>query len=159
MNSGPEPPIEWVSAEKRWWLSRIVVPVTVVAVLVLVNLWLLYHVWFPLSTPWTLAQMLSLEGVCGGGVAVELAVLYRFPSVRRIGISPTGLVVDVGFRELRYTWPELHEVTRIRVNRFRSSQVGSLSCTRISVGSGWSFSCLTLSPNQGDRLAHFLHLP
>lgn len=158
LHSGPEPPTEWVSTEKRWWLPRIVVPVTVLAVLVPVCVWYLYHQWFQVGPPLTLAQNLGLEGVFGGGVAVELAVLYLFPSVRRIGISPTGLVVDAAFRKFRYTWPELHEVTRTQVNRFRWNQVSSVTRTRISVGFGWSFNSFALSPNQGDRLAHFLNL-
>lgn len=157
MASGSEPPTEWVGAENRWWLARIVVPVAVLAVVIPVALWFLYVTWW--GPPLTVAQSLSFAGVFIGGFAVEVVILFLFPSVRRIGISPTSLIVDTGYHKFRYPWSELQAVTRTRVNQFRSSQVSSVSRTRISIGSGLFLNFFTLSPIQGERLAQFLRIP
>ena len=148
------PPIEWVSAGGRWWLFRIVIPAVVAAVAGLV----LYLGWFVIgmgsrtSFAFVEVGLLILLGV-------EFVFLYVFPSVRRIGISPKGLIVDVGFRKVGYPWSHVNDVTRTQVNHYRWNQVSSVSRTRISVGSGLSKNTFTLSPSQGERLANFLRIP
>jgi hypothetical protein len=94
-----------------------------------------------------------------GALAVEYVFLYAFPSVRRIGISPLYLVVDIGFQKFTYPWPELKLVTRTRVEQHRWNQVSCVSRTRISVGSGIFTNWFALSPQQGDRVAQFLRIP
>jgi hypothetical protein len=92
-------------------------------------------------------------------LAIEFTFIYAFPSVRRLGISPAGLVVDVGLRKLSYPWPSLESITRTHVSRFRWNQVSSVSRTRITLGSGLSRNTFTLSAYQGERLASFLRIP
>ena len=94
-----------------------------------------------------------------GVLAVELAILYAFPSVRRIGLSPLCLVVDTGIRKFTYPWADVHQVTRKRTERFRWTGTDASTVTRISVGAGFADTWFTLSPTQGERLARFLRIP
>lgn len=148
------PPVEWVPAEGRWWVIRIVVPAVTVAIL----LTFFFFEW-RIDPTWAAANSLYAYALIFGALAVEFIFLYAFPSVRRIGISPLCLVVDVGIRRFSYPWPEVKQVTRTRVQQFRWNQVSSVSRTRISVGSGVFMNWFALSPQQGDRLAQFLRIP
>lgn len=150
----PPPPVEWVPAETRWWVIRVVVPVIVIAILLAI----LYLEWSA-NAGWATTHPLYAWGLVFSGLAVEYVFLFAFPSVRRIGISPLSLVVDVGFAKHTYSWTEVNSVTRTRVNRFRWNQLSSVSRTRISVGSGVFANWFELSPQQGDRLARFLRIP
>jgi len=148
------PPIEWVSAGGHWWVPRIAIPAVVAAIAGLV----LYLGWFVAG----FGNGSSL-GFVDVGLIVLLAImllsLYAFPSVRRIGISPKGLIVDVGFRKFGYSWAHVNDVARTQVSHYRWNQVSSVSRTRISVGSGLTQNTFTLSPSQGERLAKFLRIP
>lgn len=148
------PPVEWIAAEGRWWVIRIVFPVVVIAALLV----FLYAEW-GVNPSWTGANPIIADWCILGVVALEFFLLYAVPSVRRIGISPLCLVVDIGIKKFTYSWTDVNSITRTRTNRFRWNQVSSVSRTRISVGSGLFMNWFTLSPQQGDRLAQFLRIP
>ena len=154
MAASVEPPIEWVPGGRHWWVARVLIPGAVIVLLILFLVGELgYSLFWPAgSFPFTLV-------VSFAGLAVEFFFLFAIPSVRRIGISPTSLIVDVGVRKLRYPWNEVNQITRTRVDRFRWNQVSSVSRTRISVGAGAWVNWFSLSPEQGDRLARFLRIP
>lgn len=150
----PPAPIEWVRSEQKWWIPRLVIPVVVVVVLAIT-----LALEFVYGHPWSATTLGWIDALIFGVLAVEFAFIYLYPSVRRLGISPDGLIVDVGFRKIHYPWSQLTHVTRIHVNRFRWTAVSSISRTRISVGSGLTQNYFTLSTLQGERLARFLQLP
>ena len=151
-----EPPIEWVPAESRWWVFRFVIPAIVLGLTIIMG----FVLWSTAPTlPETTAGYLAVQAFLLGMVFAAFYVMYAFPSVRRIGFSPEWLIVDVGLRKFKYRWDDLHGVTRTQVTRFRWYEVSSVSRTRISVGSGFPSYTVTLSPQQGDRLARFLRIP
>jgi hypothetical protein len=148
------PPVEWVKGGGRWWVTRVGVPAIVTATLIGFFLieWRTDPVWATNNSFYGFGLILC-------ATAVESVFIYSFPSVRRIGISPLCLVVDVGLQKFTYSWTDVKEVTRTRVGRFRWNQVSSVSRTRISVGSGLFRNWFSLSAEQGDRLAQFLRIP
>ncbi|MGP8076464.1 MAG: hypothetical protein ACLP8Y_07020 [Thermoplasmata archaeon] len=156
MAAAGEPPIEWVSAGTRWWVVRIVIPVIILAIALTV-----FIVGVATAPSWAASttHQVLLDGFIVCALAVDLYCLSAFPSVRRIGISPKWLIVDVGYRKFRNPWDDLHQIIRTRESRFRWYQVSSVSRTRISVGSGFPSFTVTLSPQQGERLAQFLRIP
>jgi len=154
MTDEPPPPVEWVPSGKRWWVVRIVIPVIIVALLAT----FLYLQWSS-SPSWNSANYALRYGATFGALVLEFVFLYAFPSVRRIGISPLYLVVDIGIAKFTYSWPELTQITRTQVHRFRWNQVSSVNRTRIDVGRGVMVNSFALSPQQGDRLAQFLRIP
>jgi len=150
----PPPPVEWVLAGKRWWLIRIAAPIIVVGVVLTI-----FYMEWRADPLWVTTNALYAWGLVFGALAVEFVLLYVFPSVRRIGISPLCLVVDIGITRFTYSWQDVNKITRTRVNSFRWNQVSSVSRTRISVGSGLFTNWFALTPQQGDRLAQFLRIP
>jgi hypothetical protein len=150
----PPPPVEWVSARGRWWVFRFGVPAIVVGIL----LAFFFYEWAT-DPSWAEANFLYAELMVLGALGVDAILLWKHPSVRRIGISPLYLAVDIGIIEFTYSWPEVRQVTRVRIDRFRANQLDSASRTRIAVGSGLSRTWYTLSLQQGDRLARFLRIP
>ena len=150
----PPPPVEWVSAGGRWWVVRIGVPV-----MVFVVYFAAFFVELRTDPSWAASNPLYFWPLVVLAIAVEFLLVYAFPSVRRIGLSPLYLVVDVGVSKFSYSWADVRQVTRTRVQRFRWNQVSSISQTRVSVGSGAFRTSFALSPEQGDRLAKFLRIP
>jgi hypothetical protein len=149
-----EPPIEWVSGEKRWWVYRIVIPAIVLA-----GLLTFFILEWSATSYLTLSNFYFSYALVFVALGVEFGFLYAFPTVRRIGISPTRLIVDIGLHKFRIPWSEVNQVTRTRINRYGWHQVSSVSRTRISVGDGLWRNWFVLSPEQGDRLASFLRIP
>jgi len=154
MTDIPPPPVEWVPGGRSWWVIRVGVPAIALGVL----LSFFYTEWRT-DPSWASTNGPLGWGLVFGTLAVEFVFLYAFPSVRRIGISPLCLVVDIGITKFTYSWQDVNKITRTRVNKFRWNQVSSVSRTRISVGSGFFMNWFALSPQQGDRLAQFLRIP
>jgi len=149
----PPPPVEWVFAGGRWWVFRWVLPAVIVGALIT-----LFYAQWRADPLWISANPLYVWGAIFGALAAEFMVFYAFPSVRRIGLSPLYLVVDIGFQKFTYSWPEVQEISRTRVEHFRWSRVSTVNRTRISVGSGIFKNWYGLSSRQGDRLVEFLRI-
>ncbi len=149
------PPLEWVPAENRWWFYRWVAPLVVVtcAIVTLVTLSVLSP--SPASLGWQLLRGLGVSMV----VLVEYALVALFPSVRRLGISPLGIVVGGTLLDTSYSWSDVKQVTRTEVRRADWSSVRVEVRTRLRLKSGIFASEITLTPVQGERLARFLRLP
>jgi len=145
--------VEWVPGN-RWWIARLVVPLVVLGVfgVILFALWQPYPSASPINTIIFLAVDLLV-------IAVVFAWISIVPSVRRIGLSPAGLIVDNGASEITYAWSDVTQVTRTRINRFTWSQVKSTSRTSITLNSGLSNVTIALTLRQGERLANFLRIP
>lgn len=154
MATALSPPVEWVPAEQRWWLARIVVGLGLVPIVFLT----LFVVWWWAGGPMTWTWELGVAGAAYGTIGVAYLLLFLLPSVRRMGISPMYLQVDTGMGEFTYTWAELREVTRTDVRRFRWNGNDSHRRTRIWVDSLLGPKSFALTPNQGARLARFLRL-
>ncbi len=104
---------------------------------------------------WT--QTLAFILVWGAvGVAAQVThayILRSIPSVRRVGVLPGGVVVDLGFSRQYYTWNELHEIIHLDETRYpRSGTLQHSRRTRIVVGRGGNRTTLALSPGQADFL-------
>ncbi len=155
MATASPPPIEWVPAEQRWWLARIVVPFVAPPglVLSLIIFWWRFEQG-PVTWTWTVL----FWGVISGSFGIQLLALYLLPSVRRIGFSPMYLFVDVGLTQSTYSWQQLREVTRTDVRRFRWNRTDSDRHTRIRVNAYVGSTSYTLTPNQGARLSRFLRI-
>ncbi len=149
------PPLEWVPAENRWWFYRCVAPVVVatcaIGTLVALNALSLP----PASLGWQVLQALGV----GMAVLAGYVVVALFPSVRRLGISPLGIVVGGTLLDTSYSWSDVKQVTRTEVRRADWSSVRVEVRTRLRLKSGIFASEITLTPVQGDRLARFLRLP
>jgi hypothetical protein len=150
----PPPPVEWVRSESRWWLARFVFP-ALLGSLVLSA----YFVVFYVNPSWSVFGPVVMLPIVVGCLTSQYTIMHRLPSVRRIGISPTGIVVDVGLVKQSYSWAELRDVTRTHVNELRGSQLVRVDRTRLSVGHGLMRQGYGLSPRQGERLAQFLRIP
>ncbi|MGI0129579.1 MAG: hypothetical protein ACREEC_05445, partial [Thermoplasmata archaeon] len=92
------------------------------------------------------------------GGAFQFVFLYGLPSLRRIGISPLGIVTDVGVVRTTYPWNELRAVTRTSVTQHSGNGTRTVTRTRIQVGHGLRWQSYALTPSQGDRLARFLRI-
>ncbi len=147
--------MEWVPAENRWWFYRWLAPLAVA-----------------LGGLLTLAALDALAPpdaglgwqVAWGPVVIaiplaEYALIALAPSIRRLGISPLGIVLGGTFLNTSYSWSDVKEVTRTEVRRATWSSVRVEVRTRLRVKSGILASEITLTPNQGERLASFLRLP
>jgi hypothetical protein len=149
-------PIEWVPGARYWWFYRFVPWVALAAVVVefvAVEYYLtgapgLYSDYYWLAT-----------GIVLGGVALAIVVPSRFPSVRRIGISPEWFIVDDGLQTHTFGWPDVREVERTRLGHYGWNQHRFEDRTRIHLGYGVPRKVVMLTSYQGDRLARFLHLP
>jgi hypothetical protein len=106
-----------------------------------------------------LSNLYFWDALVFGTLGVELLLLYAVPSVRKIGFSPTWFIVDIGVRQLRYSWREVHQITRTHRARYGSSRVSSVTHTRVLVGDGLRLSSYALTSLQGDRLARFTRIP
>ncbi len=143
--SAPPPPIEWVEGPRLWWVYRLLLPFGGLGIAVGLEAYYLSISWHFLA-----CMCGASPGVFPGFQVVILAVIslglgsqaiyYLVPSTRRIGIAPTGLLVDVGLRRFDYGWGQVCKVTR----------------TRLSVVPGGSY---RLSVQQGERLARLYALP
>ena len=148
------PPIEWVRGTRGWWVFRYV-PATILGIIIL---GLLLDVVLFSRTYWTTSPgFFYFYGIIASGFAIEAVLLSIFPSVRRIGLSPLGFTVDWGIRRVTYPWPRVSEIVRTSTSRYRGSVFRSVGRTRVKVD-GTLGSIYTLTEEQGDSLAGFLHL-
>jgi hypothetical protein len=148
-----EPPVEWVSGPRSWWLARFGVGIAASALLV-IDLLLVLRGGFTSLSPYAwLAVWLVFLPV----YLAQWILLSRIPSVRRIGISPRGLTVDYGLAVHPYAWPDLVSLTRVNETRYSWTGPTTVVRTRIRLGGIWGTK-LTLTPEQGDRLARFLRV-
>lgn len=121
---------------------------------------MLYWEWITVGAALGSSALVFASGeavILGAVVFVFLSVAF-LPSVRRLGISPDGIELDVGVRKFHYSWDGVREVTRTHTRRFRRDGSDSIVVTRVSVGYGWTENRFRLSANQGDRLAHFMRI-
>jgi hypothetical protein len=125
-----------------------------------VYLGLLVAFYSPLTSPphWWAFIVAPAAAVLAGAYA-QIAIVREYPSLRRIGISPTTLILDSGVGGRSYSWADLQEVARTQVVVHSKSQVQFVRRTCISVWQGLRPVQIALSQNQGDRLASFLRLP
>jgi len=92
-------------------------------------------------------------------LVVEFLILRFVPSVRRVGVSPGGLVVDIGILKIAHPWSELTQSVRTSEKRYHSQgDTQLISRTRIVFGRSIVRTEFMLSPTQGDLLTRYLHL-
>ncbi len=144
MSVSPTPQFEWVPGPPTWWILRGVGPgicAGTAAVAWSLATWIDYQ---SLSCSCNLHPAalvpLQLLGLAAFAAMIGLVALsYALPSIRRIGIASTGLVIDLGLAKRAYSW----------------AQVSALTPERITFLLGPS---LRLSPSQADRLLRLYRL-
>jgi hypothetical protein len=153
MADPPAPPVEWVKGPPYWWLVRFGPACVSAAVSLGIILPLMFR-----GGPPSLWLILGVLAVVELGIAIQYLVYRAYPAVRRLGISPTMLFVDIGLTTQSYGWGDVREVARTQVSAYRWNRVMWSVRTRISVGSGITKNVYSLSPMQGERLARFLRI-
>ena len=157
MRVAEDPRVEWVLGPRGWW-----VPVwgPLIAVTPVVALSLVYF-GQGLASNSPSAALYSLLPVLVLVVALgcSLALRWWLPSVRRLGITPSGLIFDIGL-QFRYPWAQIYRVSRTPVTRHVGDWRSAGIRTRVQAESslGTRILIVTLSARQGDRLAQVLGL-
>lgn len=144
MSAAPTPQFEWVPGPRNWWVLRGVGPAICAGTGVValgLSVWMDSQA-LSCGCNFHPAAMIPLQVTALVSIALLLLLIglnYALPSVRRIGIASTGLVIDLGLAKRAYSW----------------AQVSSLTPKRITFLMGPSF---RLSPSQADRLLRLYQL-
>jgi hypothetical protein len=148
--------VEWVIGPQGWWIpwfgpGLVALPPVAVLLAYILRDW-------GRNFPIAFSYYLLAVAILLGSICVQFALRWWFPSVRRLGIAPWGLVVDVGLRRIRYPWHRLHKVVRTRATTNLRGRLTTDFRTRTVLGPDVLRTFLTLSATQGDRLAQVLQL-
>ena len=154
MTAQPYPPIEWVPGPLTSWIVYLLAfPIGYIAVFVGAEL-----LW-PGSVGPSVGDngilYLIVTAAAAGSIAMGLAQ-YFLPSLRRLGISPTALILDNGVTSTSYWWNQvrLSPVRGLNVGAGSSDPRSGLSHLRISRSMLWP--PRGLSRHQSERLARFM---
>lgn len=148
-------PVEWVDGPRYWWAIRWI-PGSVFAVTF--GSLLAYVVLFDRRAFLSLTVLAVFDGSFFAILGAGIVLLYWMPSLRRMGISSDGLIVDVGGHQVGYRWEEVHPIVRSKASGSGDVRTVPAIETRIVVGRRVSKNYFVLSSEQGDRLARYLKL-
>jgi len=147
--------VEWVDGPRYWWAVRWS-PGSVFAVAF--GSLLAYIILFARRALLSLTVLAVFDGSFFAILGAGIVLLYWVPSLRRMGISPDGLIMDVGRRQVGYHWNEVHPVVRTRATGPGAQSTVPAIETRVADGKGFRKNYFVLSSEQGDRLARYLKL-
>ena len=149
--------VEWVEGSPRWWVYLWLpsLPLLAVGVAVLVDM-----VFAPPSLgsePWFIVGAFVPVFVA---LLLQWSVRYRYPTIRRIGLSREAIVLDLGLRRIAYPWGEVARVVQTNVrSHSRYGEEERSTRTRIVLGKGILRADLALTTGQAERLQRFLQIP
>jgi hypothetical protein len=137
-----EGPIQWVEADNGLWMLRLTLLASSLGLMVLA-MTALFAAFLAESTSPFLVYVIAVVAALLAAVGASV-LTGRAPTNRRIGLASNVLLVDVGFRTLRYPWEDL----------------GWLSENRLTVTSGvWEIHArspyLRLTPEQSEAVRRF----